>query len=218
MPSLGAHVTPAGPNASERAADETAIDTAAAAATSVLDAAAIGTAADETATAKAAADDTALGTGTGTGVASTGAATDARADDLQDDRELMRAATRQAAEESAGTGYTEAPKQTDILDDLSALFSPRPASNKGKVPVTAVPVPVKKRPPVHLPGRRARIRRTAREIEEDGEAPHGPSRANRSKSSSKGPSDDKPAPIEWKEPVVFKPGGPPTGARRPVAS
>ena len=112
----------------------------------------------------------------------------------------------------------------ELLDEISQLLNPRPASNRGKIPVTAVPVPIKKRTPVSLRARNhSRIRRSARELEEDGnyeggaaDRPSGAAdRPNRRKgsgvSTAAGPGE---APvIEWQGIMVFQPGGP-AGRRR----
>lgn len=82
----------------------------------------------------------------------------------------------------------------EYLDDIDALLHPRPSSTRGKMPVTAVKVPVRKRPNAELPNRHARMRRSAREIEEDGHAPN-----------------VKPPPavgFEWKTVESFEPGKP----------
>ena len=57
------------------------------------------------------------------------------------------------------------------LSDIDALLHPRPSSNRGKIPVTAVRVPAKRRETTSVPKRHAKMRRSAREIEEDGRAP-----------------------------------------------
>ena len=85
----------------------------------------------------------------------------------------------------------------------------RPPSNRGKIPVTAVRVPIKKRGPVNLPGRRTKMRRSAREIEEDGEAPHvgDPKPPRRTAHSTSALPGEKPV-IKWEGMTIFSPGGP----------
>ena len=104
---------------------------------------------------------------------------------------------------------------TDLLDEISQLLNPRPASNRGKIPVTAVPVPIKKRAPVSLRARNhSRIRRTARELEEDGnyegvaaDTTAKPSRRKGSGVTTAAAPGEAPV-IEWQGIMVFQPGGP----------
>ena len=105
-------------------------------------------------------------------------------------------------------------KGPDLLDQISDLINPRPPSNRGKIPVTAVRVPIKKRGPVNLPGRRTKMRRSAREIEEDGEAPHvgDPKPPRRTAHSTSALPGEKPV-IKWEGMTIFSPGGPSKGGR-----